>query len=315
MAKRVGWGNLSPAQRARYLGAGKSGSLSGVPLSPAQVRRYYERGGDLRGGRGHLAIPKRAAPLAETNRVSIGLGDTADRKILEKWRRSKSYPNWLPRSESAIGYDTAAILSQIPYPPAQWKEAILERVPGTQSYTFTVVPKGKGRASRQVLLPDYDSTQDLSALLNASTRAKLGTKADQRRFTREWQTAKGKPVSILVTWTGTDENVRGSESPPPTETRGRGAFGEKTEAPAKKAPAKKATTTTKRSPRKVKKATKRSALRELLSEVSREDLLAELGVGDLISEAVRQATQESARQIDALTKRLEDLEAQLRKGR
>ena len=183
------WNRLSDSQRKRYIAAGRTGKLTGTPeLTPAQVRKYYLSGGDLGGGRGYHPA-KNSAPRIATDKSSIGVASTDDLKKLRNWRKNQA-PKWLPKSQSVMGDDTAAILSQIGLQPKNWKSVTI--TPNADgSFTMTVESKRSNRV-RKVLLPDRDSVVEVRNLFNASTRRELAPNARERaRLEREWTNAAG----------------------------------------------------------------------------------------------------------------------------
>ena len=300
MARRRSWKSLPASQKKRYLGSGRTGSLSGVPMTPDQVRRYYESGGDLSAGRGHASTPKTASPKSVADRLSIGFGDDADRVTLRAWRTGEAYPTWLPRSTAALGDDTAAILSQIPYSPKYWKSVTIRPVEGTTNYILRVEPKGAAsRRAREVLLPDYDSVKDVGTLLNNYSREKLGTAEDRARFARQWEKAGGKSLDIRVTIAGYGKTAKEAGGPLPNAPKGDGAFTKVEKSRAKPI--------TKAKKKPITKAKKKPAKRAGLS-------LEDLNVADLISDAVADATKALQQQNKALEQRIAELEKLLEKG-
>ena len=128
--------SLSPAQRKRYLAAGKSK----LGLDPEEVRAYYESGKDLRTLRGHAPqLPKTAAPKPVVEKIAKGeLPDDTDRAQLAKWRRSRAFPDWLPRDRALMSDRTAAALSQVGQAPDQWRDVLYTWNPdGTVTLTIT----------------------------------------------------------------------------------------------------------------------------------------------------------------------------------
>lgn len=191
MAKRD-WSKLSDSQKKRYLGAGKSGTLTGTPgRTPAQVRKYYEGGGDLSFGRGHA--PKGAAPRKVTGRVTKGLGTTEDLKELANWRK-RSAPDWIPKNNATMKDDTAAALSLIGVRPSSWKTVSIRQNP-EGDFTMTVTTK-RG-VTHVVILPDRDSVSEVSRLLKNPD--KLGkTKKENKTLQQSWTKANGEPYAIEV---------------------------------------------------------------------------------------------------------------------
>lgn len=194
---RKGWDDLAPSSRSRLEGAGRSGKLAGVSLTPAQTRAYYEGGGDLRAGYGKARPPRGAAPVEETSRIALGLSTSTDNRALERWRRTNS-PDWIPRNNAAMGTDTAAILSQIDVPPAKWKEATFEVL--TDGRVKMTIQPIRGNP-RIVFLPDRDSMSEVTRLIRNPT-AQAGSKADKKRLEKQW-----RDVRMRVNATGTDQAV------------------------------------------------------------------------------------------------------------
>ena len=204
MAKRsvAQWNQLSDTQRKRYIGSGRTGSLTGTgSLTPAEVRSYYISGGDLGGGRGYHP-PKNAAPRVATEKSSIGMAADNDLSELRKWRKNNA-PKWIPKSETVMGDDTAAILSQIGLTPRNWKSANITPN-GDGSFTMTITSKRSQRV-RRVLLPDSDSVSEVRNLFNQTAREELApSKKERERLQREWVTAAGNPFAIEFSIQGTD---------------------------------------------------------------------------------------------------------------
>ena len=227
---RKGWEQLSPAQRGRYLAAGRSGRLTGEPyLDESEVRAFYENDvGTLAGARGHerenrsFIRPGWAAPKSPTERAQINLLDDNSRRRLESWRRGRKAPRWLPRSPAALRTDVAAILSQIDVGPRRWRRV-------------TAAPKGNGRylltieISRRkerfvTTLPDADAVTDLGRLLNDSSRAEMATSHQElKRLNTEWGVVAGREPHIQVDISGTDLLSRRTNAAPPPEPPSRGA--------------------------------------------------------------------------------------------
>jgi len=205
MAKARNWSGLSEAQRKRYVSAGRTGTLTGkANLTPQQVRKYYESGGDLSAGRGH-AKPNsapRAATLRQSNKdLYEGLSNAEatrrireDQQALRRWRRSRAYPKWLPRNNEVMRDDVAAALSLIGTPPKNWKNVDIRRN-DDGSYSVLVTTKRGGK--KATLLPDYEALQEFGLLLRE--RENLGrTRTEKANLKAEWNRANGKPWSISV---------------------------------------------------------------------------------------------------------------------
>jgi hypothetical protein len=201
MARR--WSDLGDKSKRRYLGAGRSGKLTGESLSDAQTRRYYERGGTMAGGRGHSATPehgsRRVAPREATDRYQIGFATDADRKSIDRWRRRNS-PDWIPKSKAIIGDDTAAALSRIDLSPRYWKDVTVTANPdGT--LTMRVTSKRGGR-DRVTTLPDQDAMSEVGRLLNESSRIAMTPPKQRKKLEKAWRNAAGDQYSFGVGFHG-----------------------------------------------------------------------------------------------------------------
>jgi len=247
MAARV-WDSLSSSARSRYLGAGRSGKLTGEPfLDEDEVRAYYESGGSLRRARGHLRPrPAWAAPKDPTQRAKVSLLTERDRRSLRTWRRSRSAPRWLPRSSEQLRDDVAAILSEIDAPPDRWRSVT---VTPSGSGRYRVVVEVTRRAQPIVTtLPDWAAVSDLGRLLNDHARLAMVTGSEKKRLEKQWQSPRGTALAIAVDISDTDTKARRVNvaplTPPPTGTARALPKEKKVTPPAKtppaKAPAKKA---------------------------------------------------------------------------
>lgn len=196
------WDALSAKQRQRYIGSGRRGSLTGRPQTPGQVRRYYERGGNLGGGRGYHP-PKGSAPRRATVASSDGRASPKDLTDLKKWRRTQA-PAWIPKSNSVMRDDTAALLSQLGTAPRNWKDVRISPSPDGDGFIMRVTTK-RG-AQRMILLPDRDSVSEVSAMMN-NPLGMARTAKERREMARQWQRANGEPWSFTVTITGTDPKI------------------------------------------------------------------------------------------------------------
>ena len=189
---RKAWGDLSDEYRSRLLRAGDRRGLS-----PSEVRRYHEAG-DLREFRGHAPKVRGAAPREATDRAALGLDTSADKAVLDRWRRS-SAPAWIPKNRAAIGDDTAAVLSQIDVPPEKWKETRF--VVLTDGRVQMIVTPIRGY-DRVVFLQDRDSMIDVIRLVRDPV-SKGGSKTDKKRLERQWKNAH-----IRVNASGSDRRRR-----------------------------------------------------------------------------------------------------------
>jgi hypothetical protein len=183
MAKPRNWAALSDGQRKRYVSAGRTGTLTGTKgLTPAQVKKYYERGGSLSAGRGHkeeIRAPRKIALKASTGNVS-----STERQTLKQWRKSKNYPDWLPRSNAVMRDDVAAALSLLGTQPKNWKSLVVrENTDG--SGTYSVIVTTKRGATRTTELPDKEAVKEFAALLkNQSQQGR--TKKEKQELVDPW---------------------------------------------------------------------------------------------------------------------------------
>ena len=176
MPSRSGWDSKSASYRSRLEGAGKSGKLSGFKMTKAETRTYWEHGGDLRAGRSHTPRPKAsAAPAAPATRAGLNLTQPGDHAALLRWRRSSSFPSWLPRSDDVMSVDTAAILSQIDLASRNWAHVEFY-VNGDGSVKMTVTPKHGYQ--RTVILPDTSSMREVGAWLHQANMKGLTVRID-----------------------------------------------------------------------------------------------------------------------------------------
>lgn len=300
---RKGWNQLSPAQRGRYLSAGRSGRLTGEPyLDEAEVRAFYEADvGTLAGARGHRAEsrsfvrPAWAAPGGPTDRAQINLLDTASKDQLAKWRRSRRAPRWLPRSPETFRTDVAAILSQIDVGPKRWRRVEV-RPKGNGRYLLTIeVSRRKERFT--TTLPDADAVTDLGRLLNDASRAAMAMSPQElKRLNTEWGVSDDREPHIVVDISGTDVPGRAANrAPAPIQpSRGPAAL------PAKKAPVKPA-------PKPVKKAAKKAVKKAVKKRRRRATNLAGVRFELLDLQALLSPLEVASVLPKDLLKRLEDL--------
>ena len=212
------WNSLSTAQRNRYIAAGRTGRLTGEPfLDPSEVRAYYIRGGDLGGGRGYHP-PQQSAPEAPTKASSIGVATPDEVKRLGSWRKN-SAPAWLPKSQSVMGDDTAALLSQIGLQPKNWQSVTITPAPGGR-----FIMRVKSRRSERVasvLLPDRSSVVEVRNLLNTQSRIAGAPNARERaRLEKYWRNAAGQPFAMEVDIVGTDTPNSNYVGAIPTQKKG-----------------------------------------------------------------------------------------------
>jgi len=246
MARNRSWSSLSERQKKRYIGAAKTGSLTGTPFNgtlkqrEAYAKRYYEGGGDLGGGRGRHN-PTGAAPRKAYLYSVFGAGDNPDAKTLEgylrspdqlkEWRQSGRAPKWIPTNNVVMSDDTAAALSQIGIDPKNWKSVDIRPAPDRRSYLVTV--KSKRGATRVVNVAERDNVSQIAALLR--NREKQGrTPKEMTDLYSEWENRNGKPWTIDVTIVDTDPSsqpVVNYQPPKVTKTK---AIPNKTKKRAKK---------------------------------------------------------------------------------
>lgn len=205
MAIRSGWEQRAQSYRSRLIGAARSGKLTGVPLVgdaatvEAEVRDYWEGGGDLRGGRAHRPRPTYAAPRRATEAESVGLGDAATYAELQRWRHRPPSrggpPAWLPRSEATMGTDVAAILSQIDVDPKHWRAVDMAFIQGG-GVLVTITPK-RGYP-RTVSLPDASAVEEFGRLLKSPVLL-AANRQEAARLQKEWDRGRGDAIEVSTT--------------------------------------------------------------------------------------------------------------------
>ena len=177
------WDSLGEAQRARYVRAGRTGTLNGRKgLTPAQVERYYLAGKPLtaarRGTQSKEATAQRARlkgakppTRAAIQEAQDGQIDDATKQLLEDYRKSALFPKWLPQSTELMGDDTAAILASIGSPPERW-ESVRFIIEGDGSVTMVVQRKGANQYGKpkpiSVRLPDRDAASEAGKWLRST---------------------------------------------------------------------------------------------------------------------------------------------------
>jgi hypothetical protein len=158
-------------------------------MTPAQVRSYYERGEDLRRGRGvhqRELVPRGAAREEVRDRMSQGMGRTEDDEYLARWRR-RTAPGWIPRNRSAMGDDVAAILSWLPA-PRNWAHVEARQEDGMWRITVYL----KVGYPREVLLPDRQAMEEFGRLVNQyGRRSMAASPREQQRLDDYWDDADG----------------------------------------------------------------------------------------------------------------------------
>ena len=326
MARRS-FDSLSPNYRERLIGAARSGTLTGTPVPAANAeavaRAYHSSGGDIRAAAGKAKPAARgSAPVRATRALKSRTTPTPEQETsLKKWRKSREYPKWLPRSEEILGTDTAALLSQIDIPPSQWKSAkLVARPDGLWNLTVT------GPRGRRITVGPFDRDQvsELGKVINQAAREKSATSdAERKRLQEQWRKGSAAPT-MVVNLSGTDEaavaemdpadiealmgsigaqRAAGGTTPPPPAPPKKAPGAKKAaakKAPAKKKPAKKQPA--KRAPAK-KRAKKRAATGGFFDLVSNAIELAEEAPEQALALLEAQAA-EIQRAIEELRKRL-----------
>lgn len=121
--RRVGWGQLSASYRRRLTGSGIT-------------REEWEAGVDLRKARGHTPAP----PIYEAPvQILGGSGGRDDLRAVREWAESNLAPRWT----HGLDPDVAAALSQIPWPPDQWRDVVLTPRADGEAWSMRVIPKGR----------------------------------------------------------------------------------------------------------------------------------------------------------------------------
>ena len=166
-------------------------------MTPAQVRSYYERGEDLRRGRGvheQEIRPRYQARADVIERFAQGVSTTDDTEYVARWRR-RAAPAWIPRNRAAVSDELAVILSQLSSGPKNWR-----RIEARQDGGYwRVTVHYKIGYQRELLFPDRDLLEEFGRMLNQYSRAAMATTdAERRRLERQWNTASGKPTSFKV---------------------------------------------------------------------------------------------------------------------
>ena len=145
------WSSLSTRQQNRYLGAGKSGKLTGTPgATQAQVKRYYESGKNLERAQGHIKYARPDA--AALDRLESGRATVKDVTALRNWQR-ESAPAWL-RSD-IFTEDTAAKLAGARLNPIYWRsvEFYYHRDGSSTVYIYS----SRGGYTRKLELSDEET--------------------------------------------------------------------------------------------------------------------------------------------------------------
>ena len=166
-------------------------------MTPAQVRSYYERGEDLRRGRGVHAeeiTPRHQAPQDLIDRFAQGLSRTEDTEAAARWRR-RAAPAWIPRNRAMVSDELATILSQVGSGPKNWR-----RIEARQDGAYwRVTIYYKIGYPRELLFPDRNLLEEFGRMVNQYSRAAMATtEAERRRLGRAWNTADGEPTSLTM---------------------------------------------------------------------------------------------------------------------
>lgn len=158
MAARKGWDELSEPYRRR--------------LERAGVTEATYQTADLRKARGHgFRAPATAAPEAATQRIAQGVSGAADRRALDRWRKGRSFPSWLPRDRADLDDASVAILSTIsPAPTARgngWESVVFDWGKDPNAPVFLTVTPKRGYQF-QVALPNHDAARSFLSWMRRS---------------------------------------------------------------------------------------------------------------------------------------------------
>ena len=222
MAKKRSWSALGERQQKRYIGAAKTGSLTGTPFEGtkkqqiAYAKKWYESGGSLEGGRGRHAPPGAAPRRVYLQEVS-GRGDDVSAAALKAWRQGPTVPKWIPTNRVVMADDTAAALSQIGIHPRNWRTVDIRITPNGDAFVMTVTSK-RG-AVRKVVLQDRGAVAEVAALLkNREGQGRDAT--EMRNLFSEWENKNGEPPTIEVNIQDTEQLLNPSTPPVvPTPTK------------------------------------------------------------------------------------------------
>lgn len=193
---RSGWADRSASYRSRLIGAGKSGKLTGKPLTAEETQRYWEGGGDLRAGRSHVTRPSWAAPKDATDREAVGLGTDKSYREVQRWFHRRTSrggpPKWLPHDDNVFSAHAAAILSQIPRDPTHW--VLIEwRFRADQSSSMTIhLDRGY---PVKVQIPDRSVAHEIGQLLQNYT-VTASSKGEERRMAPYWERPDGEGIVV-----------------------------------------------------------------------------------------------------------------------
>lgn len=174
-------GTYDPAllARARSGQLTRSNTRPGTPERRAVDRVTYLRRREARPeltARQALGVERaptvRGLDRSTVDRVAFGLANAADRRDFAAWRKSSSFPSWLPADPADLDDQTAAILAGLPKSPTQtdrlgrrngWKDVQLETLPDGR-VRVTVTPL-RGRPFT-FDLPDSDGARQLLGIVS-----------------------------------------------------------------------------------------------------------------------------------------------------
>ena len=202
------WNALSPAQRKRYVSAGRTGTLNGTRgLTPAQVRSYYLSGQSLSSARGkHTPAPakKNAPPRAALNAAARGEATTAQLKQLRTWQTKKA-PKWV-KDAKFLSEDTSAILASVGLAPQNWKDVkILPLSDGR--YAIEITSK-RGGPMRKIILPDEATVREMITLVEKNNNKGIESRGVDFKTTSVFRGYRNVPEPTEI------------ESPAPKTKRG-----------------------------------------------------------------------------------------------
>ena len=152
------WESLSASQRKRYIGAARTGKLTGTPINgtPSQIARrarsYYVQGGSLTSARGKHPSPTRnAPPRAALQAAREGRLTNNQITQLENWQR-RNAPSWIRDAGDLFSEDTAAILAGVNLLPQNWSS--VDFYPQPDGSVIGYFHSRKGGPDRKVVFPD-----------------------------------------------------------------------------------------------------------------------------------------------------------------
>jgi len=193
MAKRSvdKWNQLSDAQRKRYIGAARTGKLTGTPITgtPSQIARkartYYVQGGSLTSARGKhpISAPKKFAPPTDALKAAQR-GEATPKQLqqLRNWQKSRA-PKWI-KDAGVFSEDTAALLVGINLQPQNWKSIEVYRQPDGTVVVY--IDSKRGGPRRKLVLPDSTSLQELVMFVEGRNEREGGGVAVGATFVRQF---------------------------------------------------------------------------------------------------------------------------------